>query len=804
MYIVYRLSLIFILILLPETAFAGWFENYTSLQDKSIQYLGNIFGTVGGLNGDGNNLFGDLFYIFNNIIFILGSIVLSYTTIMSMVNTASEGEAMGKKFSSIWIPIRSVSGMALLAPLPSGYSTIQALMMWIVIQGVGAANQLWLTILKNVERGVSISQEASGPSAAEKNTNVQKFADLVFMSMLCKNYLNMTQSANIYYYPVPATGNNSYSTTINVGTNDILNPTYQNICGSFTLSPPAGSDPAMVNGALDAILNSLNTADAYIATALDPLLEQVSDSSKGFVSDPDNKLPTFSSSMPKELKNQIINTYYNSIPSSFTSELSKNSNSINADAERNGWLFLGVYYYKLVTPSTTTAPQTIAAINPVATAPYNWPTVPTKPYMYMSNSDTNDIQAKLNGYLTAYYTIVPASSSASDSKAASVNFTCSNSGIFIISDIMNGTCAAFTVMVKDFMNKITDTTGDPLMNMKAMGLRLMDASEVTLFAIIGVFGTVSLLALMKGTAPTGATVINVLSMMTILMGSLLSLLWSAGATLAFYVPLIPFLLFLFGGIGWIIAVIETMIAAPLAALGLASPKGHEHLGSAAPSVMLVTNVFLRPSLMVIGFLASSKLFLVAIKMLNFSFIATLYATGIANHLGLFSAVAVIILYGGLAIILVNKSFSLIHHIPDKILRWIGGQAEQFGESSKADLDKTEQTANKGIEAGTTALKATASFAGEMMQKSAERIIEKNKEKEKEKPAAANPLSGNSGGGGGTGGTGNDGDGGGGGGGGTGVKTDGGTTGTPKSTPPDGPPDGPPDESPDGPPVEPTK
>jgi hypothetical protein len=47
---------------------------------------------------------------------------------------------------------------------------------------------------------------------------------------------------------------------------------------------------------------------------------------------------------------------------------------------------------------------------------------------------------------------------------------------------------------------------------------------------------------------------------------------------------------------------------------------------------------------------------------------------------LFQSVGFIILYVGLVLQIVSKAFSLIHVIPDRVLRWIGGGGESLGES----------------------------------------------------------------------------------------------------------------------------
>ena len=78
-------------------------------------------------------------------------------------------------------------------------------------------------------------------------------------------------------------------------------------------------------------------------------------------------------------------------------------------------------------------------------------------------------------------------------------------------------------------------------------------------------------------------------------------LYIQGATLAIYLPLIPFIIFLLSSLGWFICVIEAVIAAPMVAVGLMWPEAqNEILGRAEPAIMMLLNLFLRPVLMILG------------------------------------------------------------------------------------------------------------------------------------------------------------------------------------------------------------
>src|SRR5688572_4846657 len=94
--------------------------------DFSVIFLGNLFGIVDGvLHGTGSQIMGSMFSVFNSAVLALGGIIIMYTLIVSTMNTAHEGQMLGQKWNSIWIPVRSTLGLALLIPKASGYCLMQ-------------------------------------------------------------------------------------------------------------------------------------------------------------------------------------------------------------------------------------------------------------------------------------------------------------------------------------------------------------------------------------------------------------------------------------------------------------------------------------------------------------------------------------------------------------------------------------------------------------------------------------------------------------------------------------------------------
>lgn len=140
------LLLLCVLLTLPVYSFS---INFTpSASDQSVVYLSYIFGVVNGvLNGTGSQILGKMFNVFNLSLLMLGALVAFYTTIMAVLHTGQDGEFMGKKWNSLFVPLRTLFGVMLIVPTSTGYSLIQVAVMWIVLQGVGAANGIWQEVM---------------------------------------------------------------------------------------------------------------------------------------------------------------------------------------------------------------------------------------------------------------------------------------------------------------------------------------------------------------------------------------------------------------------------------------------------------------------------------------------------------------------------------------------------------------------------------------------------------------------------------------------------------------------------------
>lgn len=82
----------------------------------------------------------EFFMVLNASLLALGAIFLSYNITAGIAQTAQDGEFLGKRFSTLWVPIRLVGGVASLVPVFKGYAASQLILLYMASMGVGIAN----------------------------------------------------------------------------------------------------------------------------------------------------------------------------------------------------------------------------------------------------------------------------------------------------------------------------------------------------------------------------------------------------------------------------------------------------------------------------------------------------------------------------------------------------------------------------------------------------------------------------------------------------------------------------------------
>ncbi|EJN3011502.1 DotA/TraY family protein, partial [Salmonella enterica] len=91
-------------------------------------------------------IIGTFLDFYGPICLMVAAIIAAYILIVGTVTTAHEGEMLGKKWSSLWVPIRAPLAVSLLLPVSNGWAVIQLIVMALAVQGTEWGDAGWKKI----------------------------------------------------------------------------------------------------------------------------------------------------------------------------------------------------------------------------------------------------------------------------------------------------------------------------------------------------------------------------------------------------------------------------------------------------------------------------------------------------------------------------------------------------------------------------------------------------------------------------------------------------------------------------------
>lgn len=758
-----RIAFALILLLVGSTAMAASSDFPSIFQpvpdDLSMWYLGNIFGSdlMPGSNVPNTLLLSKLFGIFNQVVLAVGLVIVVYFFFTGTLSTAAEGKAMGEKWHSIWIPIRIAGGIGMLIPKAgSGYCMAQYVVIWLAIQGIGAADSVWNTMLTYFEQGGSIYITQAAP---EPPTNLTyKNMDYVYALQSSGPIGTSTEDVSLLrsmvcmekFNRMPAMDRDDVEYTAYVPTN------YQNLlvfgnkkrfqyttsgqladvqgaeCGLIKLGTISGKENHLPTGQKTA---HQQMVDHTYITGMQHMMSSLKDVARAVA---DNKTDTvwkryFYSS---NLATQLYINYIVSYSKSLVPETNSNTGLDLSLFKQYGWMLAGNYYTLLSHLQEKEQPTAGTFIMPSASG------VDSKfeysPPKNINSTQDNETIQEIKTYFTLLAQDPRAMYNAPESqwqkeyikRQAAYEASAGNGsvkspltkskmeeiqeavGAYNSSDTVTGTTKE---AVHEFINYLTgDNIGglvnqDPILRAAKHGKHLTEAAIALMVAFSAVWiGGMLLTAWNTCTGPWGyafQTFMDIVSPMVVALGAFM---YAEGAILGVFVPVIPYLTFLAGVIGYFLATVESVAAAPLVAIGLILPGSKEDIwGHAAPAYMLILNLFLRPSLMIIGFASAMIVTWVIVEILNIGFLTLVSGTFRIENL--FGFVTIMMAYTAVFVYVVTEAYSLINVVPNKVLHWIGDQSQGVKGAEEA-IGGTKQGAEQGA-------RSVAAGAGGLQTKS---------------------------------------------------------------------------------------
>lgn len=252
------------------------------------------------------------------------------------------------------------------------------------------------------------------------------------------------------------------------------------------------------------------------------------------------------------------------------------------------------------------------------------------------------------------------------------------------------------------LTEVTGTGSNPIIIMMQIGNQMIQVAFntwiVTTLISLAITLAVSFIPSMSVASGFLPFTNAILSMVMALAMPLIA----AGGMLLYYFPMVPFMIYAFGVMGWFFGVIEGMVAAPIVGIGIMHPDGHEVFGKGEQAIMLLLNMFLRPSLMVFGLVISIMLVYISVWIINsgvnnaineINTVATSWAD-MQTGMGYFMVpiVYVVIIFN-----VTNKCFTMIYILPDKVTRWLsGGMQESLGSDMGGMVESVKGGASAGM------------------------------------------------------------------------------------------------------------
>ena len=626
-------------------------------------------------------ILGVLFGFFNAAVALVTVAVLFVLAAAAIGDTAQTGQ-ISSGSGTLWVPVRAVLAAALLVPIVKGYSLLQVLILALVVNfSLTLANSMAVEAAKFLASGEGTLQD---PIA----TQVTGVAEQVLYSSVCELYYNTIEyspsqgaQGKIIAQVSQETVNNLYQTRWSFNGDDYSGQG-EAACGAYIISCPH-TDP-------DTLIQCDEQFDAlkHLKQELNVIAHQL------IADEPVDTLAIAQASINYQARLQTA--LHKRVSAAAVSEqIGTAQEELVQSIEENGFAFLGQWY------------MTLAAINQRSMR-FAQATLDTLP---IDQSKAVEHELGFASYYRRTRAVLRMKARALEQTTGQLSQQAMRQRQ--IAGLLGGEGTLGDYLAKysslnpgsgDLPNKtIFDFQSDPLTGLQQLGSTMVTLTT-NYWSRSRIKGTVAApneqdqqVLLLVGKA--SSTLSNVRqdgvgAQIDTFASYIMIILFLAGLTLMYYVPAVPFILWTFGVVGYLVLVLESLIAAPLWAASHALPRGSGLTSDASrQGYILLLNLAIRPPLMVVGLIGGGALMFVATQFAMATFdiySASLLETRVqTSTLLTFAAlfiVEVVILIG-----LIHKSFALIYEASDKAVEGVTGQSRTNGEAG----DESRASASTG-------------------------------------------------------------------------------------------------------------
>lgn len=639
--------------------------------------------------------FSVVLFIFNSATLMVAGLIFFYNTVIGTVATAHDGQMLGKKWSSMMMPIRLVLSVAFMLPAGTGgYSVVNSVINWVGIQGSGLADTIWAAYVPTAMKGNSYVPPQTNDKIKDLLKNTVQSAVCVAMVNYKINKI-ATEGNDIpefrALYKNTTFGYKSFTKADNdgrriVGYNwgNISQPNSEfpaytaDVCGTTQIVfDTPNFDPGTNTTSLVDLKNLAAAMQNVQVKQMDMLVQEAY--KIGY------KIVDFKYSREQALADMIrvSDQYSEALKEAATVQFNKVSLTQGVImAQKDGWMGAGSWALKIN--------NTVSSANSV---------VNNLPRSQFGESDIG------NNYLSFWdrgIFVATGRSAAMFEEALKKDPESPKSRIGSNDSYSQQVINMFVSTNQDMNNaKIDFYSSNPMVVFSSMGSNFLDMANIAA-------GTATAASVVSAIPFAG----NIVTTLAAAFGTAFSLMFWAviipGLYLSYYVQMIPFFMFSIAVVMWFVLMSEALFASQLWMMMFTTATGDDFVGEQKPGLNLIFSLFMRPALYIIGLIIAINIQTPVFGFINKEYINLLANAPNGDHF-LWAQLG----YGFGYIMIVHtvmmKIWQLPLELPENIESWMNVR----GSGSVASLKGASQEAMHGTQQISQAAlpAAAAGFAG---------------------------------------------------------------------------------------------
>lgn len=654
-------------------------------QDAALTIFEGILGPFAvapwGSAGIASGLIGQLFFIFNGIIFAVGAGFVGWLALAAIAASAHKGEPLAGS-SGLWAPIRLGVGIFGMLPVFGGFSLFQAVTMGVISLGIGAGNLMTEKLVSATQDFQAIvpsfSAEASAPNLS---SDVEALVRGLVLSELCSQGWGAVRDA----VGVGGSAGEPRKFVTRRGTEGID----YGSCGTVEVRKRAGADVresasmlAFRSSAVDYSAIS-NAVHAVAISELDRVQGEASRIAKAWLAarkDGGQGDPTLAAyAAVKALESETRHRLNSGIRGAVRGDEGAIREGALATIREGGWMKIGSVYavFAEVGAALADAQRAFEYLHLPGPAQQSVASGGRAGAAHEQALREFLIVQQLDEQRQA------AGSSAMDRVLRVVSSPVASLGGAAYDAVHPenelGERSTGQAIVNALTRGIAEDSGgaglvNPVLAAKNLGDWLMVAGQT---GVAG--GTVaSSLGAAGKTLKVAAKFVPAVQEVGQIMAVIFWVFVGVGLFLSVFVPMLFWATWISALLIYLTSMLEALIYSQLAAFGHLRMGGETYLDAGSPGAKIYVhflNCLLRPSVMILGFVIGSAM-LIAVGSLVLEGFSLAMASAQGNSTtGLLSVAGYLILFAVVLFGLVQSSANLCIDLPDRLLGWVGGQAE---------------------------------------------------------------------------------------------------------------------------------